>query len=49
MRSDECGKMFCSRIKNIDFCLANSEEGLLKVVTSLGKLEKDKIENKRIV
>ena len=42
-------KCSAAELKSIDFCLANSEEELLKVVTSLGKLEKDKIENKRIV
>ena len=39
-------KCCAAELKSIDFYPANSEEGLLKVVTSLGKLEKEKIENK---
>ena len=38
---------FCAaELRNIDFYLANSDEGLLKVVTRLEKIEKDKIESK---
>ena len=45
--------MLCSKLRSIDFYLANSEEELLKVVARLEKLGKDKIEstkdyNKRI-
>ena len=47
MRSDQCGTMLCSRIKSIDFYLANSKEELLKVVARLEKLGKDKIESKK--
>ena len=38
---------FCAaEFRSMDFYLANSEEELLKVVTRLEKLEKDKIESK---
>ena len=38
---------FCAaELRNIDFYLANCDEGLLKVVTRLEKIEKDKIESK---
>ena len=35
-----------AELRSIDFSLANSGEGLLKIVTRLEKLEKDKIESK---
>ena len=47
MRSDQCGRMLCSRIKKLYFYLANSEEELLKVVAKLEKQGKDKIESKK--
>ena len=35
-----------AELRSIDFSLANSGEGLLKIVTRLEKSEKDKIESK---
>ena len=43
---EEC---FAAELRSIDFYLENTEEELLKVVASLEKLEKNKIEkNKRL-
>ena len=47
MRSDQCGRMLCSRIKKLYFYLANSEEELLKVVAKLENKEKIKLKVKK--
>ena len=41
------GERCTAELRSIDFYLVNSEEKLLKVVTRLEKLEKDKIEGKK--
>ena len=43
---DQFGTILCNRIKKYRFLSANREKGLLKVVTRLGKLGKDKVGSK---